>query len=61
MKKKKKGKGVEDFDESKIVGRLPDEQVAKVLKWRLMKDDCKNKGYILDSVVRTWAVAQAVF
>ncbi len=43
------------------MGRLPDEQVAKVLKWRLMKDDCKNKGYILDSVVRTWAVAQAVF
>ena len=61
MKKKKKGKGVEDFDPSKIVARLPDEPLRKVIKWRLGFSDCLNKGYILDSVIKTFKVAEGVF
>lgn len=61
MKKKKKGKGVEDFDPSKVVARLPDEHLKKVIKWRLHFSDCLNKGYILDSVIKTHKMAEGVF
>jgi hypothetical protein len=57
MKKKKKGKGVEDFDPEKVVARLPEEQICKVLKWRLNFSDCLNKGYIIDGVVKNYRLA----
>lgn len=61
MKKKKKGKGVEDFVPSKIIPRLPDEQLKRVIQWRLGFSDCLNKGYILDSVIKTYKMAADVF
>lgn len=47
-KKKKKGKGTEEFDADKITARLPDEDLLSLFKRRLNKSDCLNKGYILD-------------
>lgn len=61
MKKKKKGKGVEEFDPNKVVPRLPDESLKKVIRWRLNFSDCLNKGYILDSVLKTHKIAEEVF
>jgi uncharacterized protein YhdP len=61
MKKKKKGKGVEDFDPSKVIPRLPDEPLKKLIRWRLNFSDCLNKGYILDSVIKTYKMAEGIF
>lgn len=35
--------------------------MKKVIKWRLNFSDCLNKGYILDSVIKTYKVAEGVF
>lgn len=32
-----------------------------MISWRLNFSDCLNKGYILDSVIKTYKVAQDVF
>lgn len=44
---------MDQFDPSKIVPRLPDDQLLRVFKKRLMKSDCMNKGYILDGWPKT--------
>lgn len=61
MKKKKKGKGVEDFDPSKVVVRLGDNEVCKIIKRRIGMADCLNKGYIIDSVLKSSSQLEAVF
>lgn len=60
-KKKKKGKGIEEFDPEKVVPRLDDRDVAKIVKRRINMADCLNKGYILDGVLKTHAQLEAVF
>jgi adenylate kinase family enzyme len=60
-KKKKKGKGIEEFDPEKVVPRLEDKDVAKIVKRRINMTDCLNKGYILDGVLKTHAQLEAVF
>ena len=60
-KKKKKGKGIEEFDPEKVVPRLEDRDVAKIVKRRINMADCLNKGYILDGVLKTHAQLEAVF
>ena len=60
-KKKKKGKGVEDFDPSKVIPRLEDKDIAKIVKRRLNMADCLNKGYIIDGVLKTIPLCEAVF
>jgi adenylate kinase family enzyme len=52
---------VEEFDPSKVVVRLPDHEVSRVVKRRISMADCLNKGYIIDSVLKTHQQLEAVF
>ena len=61
MKKKKKGKGVEEFDPDKVVVRLNDDQLAEVMKRRIARSDCTNKGYIIDGILKTVTQLTGVF
>ena len=55
MKKKKKGKGMDEFDPDKVVPRLEEADVCKIVKRRINMADCLNKGYILDGVLKTFS------
>ena len=44
---------MDDFDPEKVVPRLEDKDVAKILKRRLNMADCLNKGYIIDGILKT--------
>lgn len=61
MKKKKKGKGMDEFDPSKVVVKLGDNEICKIVKRRIGMADCLNKGYIIDSVVKSYSQLEAVF
>jgi hypothetical protein len=61
MKKKKKGKGVEEFDPEKVVPRLEDKDVCRIVKRRIGMTDCLNKGYIIDGVLKSYAQCETVF
>lgn len=52
---------MEEFDPSKVTVRLPDHEVSRVLKRRINMADCLNKGYIIDSVLKTTQQLEAVF
>jgi hypothetical protein len=52
---------MDDFDPSKVTVRLPDHEVSKVLKRRINMADCLNKGYIIDSVLKTTQQLETVF
>lgn len=52
---------MEDFDPSKVTVRLPDHEVSRVLRRRINMADCLNKGYIIDSVLKTAQQLEAVF
>ena len=60
-KKPKKGDPVEEFDPTKVVPRLSEENLIKVFKVRLAQQDCKNKGYILDGYPKTSHQANELF
>ncbi|CAD8079439.1 unnamed protein product [Paramecium primaurelia] len=49
------------FDDSKIEARLTDEQLITIYKWRLMQNDCQNRGFILDNYPKTYAQAKQLF
>jgi hypothetical protein len=46
---------MEDFDPSKIVVRLGEKDVIRVLKRRISMADCLNKGYIIDGMLKTYS------
>ncbi len=52
---------MEDFDPSKVVPRLEDKDVCRVVKRRINMADCLNKGYIIDGVLKTHAQCSLVF
>ena len=60
-KKKKKGKGGDEFDPDKVMPRLPDEDVIQLFKRRLNKSDCLNKGYILDGWPKSSKQCEGIF
>lgn len=47
-KKKKKGKETGEFDEAGVQTRLSDELLKKIFHRRLLMNDCRLKGYVLD-------------
>lgn len=51
----------EEIDREKLVVRLPDDLLFKLLKMRLTENDCRNRGYILDGYPRCFKHAQEVF
>ena len=49
--------GVEEppeVDREKLNVRVPEEFLYKMLKKRLLENDCRNRGYILDGFPRTY-------
>jgi len=49
--------GIEDppeVDREKLMVRVPEEFLYKLLKTRLQENDCRNRGYILDGFPRTY-------
>ena len=41
--------------------RVPEEFLYKLLKVRLLENDCRNRGYILDGFPRTYKDCQNIF
>ena len=56
--KKKKN---QEIDYSKIKPRVPDDLLAEAFRWRLGKNHCRNRGFILDGWPRNYADAQRMF
>ena len=52
---------MEEFDPTKVVVRLSDEQLFKAFQWRLTQPDCYNRGFILDGYPKTFLQAKGVF
>lgn len=52
---------MDEFDPSKVVVRLGDNEVCKIVKRRIGMADCLNKGYIIDSVIKTHSQLEAIF
>lgn len=50
-----------EVDPKNIRARMPGELLVKLYKRRLMKNDCQNRGYILDNFPRTYEQAKALF
>ena len=50
-----------EVDPKKIRARMPGELLVKLYKRRLMRNDCQNRGYILDNFPRTYDQAKALF
>ncbi len=51
----------EEIDRDKLVVRLPDTILFKLLRMNLNDNACRNRGYILDGFPRTFKDAQSVF
>jgi len=51
----------EEIDREKLKVRLPDDILFKVLRLRLIDNDCRNRGYVLDGFPKTYKQAQEVF
>lgn len=60
-KQKKKGVPEVVFDPDKIIPRLPDDLLSKAYKLRLEKNDCFNRGFVLDGFPRTYENAKTLF
>ena len=60
-KKKKKGQPDPVVEPDKIIPRLPEELLIKAYKLRLQKNDCFNRGYVLDGFPRSYEQAKGVF
>ena len=41
--------------------RIPDELINEAVRWRLNRNDCQNRGYILDGVPKSFQQANDVF
>jgi adenylate kinase family enzyme len=52
---------MDDFDPTKIVVRLGDNEIIKIIKRRINMADCLNKGYIIHGLLKTYAQIEAVF
>lgn len=59
--KKKKGQPEVVVDPDKIIPRLPDDLLIKAYKYRLEKNDCFNRGFVLDGFPKTYDHAKGVF
>ena len=35
--------------------------ITEAVRWRLNRNDCQNRGYILDGITKTYALAKEVF
>lgn len=46
---------MEEFDPTKIIVRLGEKDVIRVLKRRISMADCLNKGYIIDGILKSYA------
>jgi len=57
----KKGQPEPVVDPEKIIPRLPDELLCKAYKYRLEKNDCFNRGFVLDGFPRTYEQSKGVF
>ena len=53
--------GFPEIDRESLKIRLPDEILYKLLKLELSRNDCRNRGYILDGYPRTYQNACEVF
>ena len=52
---KKKKKDEVEFDESSVqLPRLPEDLIWQVMRRRLLKNDCKFRGFVLDGYPRTY-------
>lgn len=52
---------MDEFDPSKVVVKLGDNEICKIVKRRIGMADCLNKGYIIDSVIKSYSQLEAVF
>lgn len=50
-----------ELDETKFVPRLSDDFLIRCFKWRLGKNDCLNRGYVLDSYPKNYKNARKLF
>ena len=50
-----------EVDPEKIKARIPEDFMMKLLKMRLGKNDCMNRGYILNGVPKTFKQAELIF
>lgn len=41
--------------------RIPEEIINEAVRWRLNRNDCQNRGYVLDGYPRNYSQAKAVF
>lgn len=46
---------MDEFDPSKVVPRLEEKDVCRIVKRRINMADCLNKGYIIDGVIKSFA------
>jgi len=60
-KKTKPGQPEPTVDPDKLIPRLPDDLLCKAFKYRLEKNDCFNRGFVLDGFPRTYDQAKGVF
>ena len=41
--------------------RIPDEMINEAVRWRLERNDCQNRGYVLDGYPKNFVNAENVF
>lgn len=51
----------EEVDRDKLVVRLPDDILYRLLRKRLVENECRNRGYILCGYPRSFKDAQNIF
>lgn len=50
-----------EVDADKIKARIPEDFLMKLIKMRLSKNDCMNRGYLLYGVPKTYKQAELIF
>lgn len=61
IKDKKKGEPDPVVNPDLLIPRLPDELLLRAYKYRLEKNDCFNRGFVIDGFPKTYQHARGVF
>lgn len=52
---------VKDFIRENAGQRIPEGIMNEVVRWRLKRNDCQNRGYVLDGYPKNFVNAHAVY
>ena len=56
--KKKKGPPIDRAD---LKPRLPEDQIGRLIRWKLAQNACRNRGFLLDGYPRSYEDARSLW